>query len=792
MTNIDITNKLVMHPTRTFLMLVLLLSGTMCFSQKKITTAGFSLSLNNTGQLSFLSLNGPSSENYLVKDSASHLLQLYSRDQLYAPVSATFNKTGVIFQYEGNRSATVSIIPAKNYIRFTLTRISGEAEAVVWGPYHLTVKDSIGVNTGVIRNGQVAIGMQALNTKTTGGALRNAEGTLEGRGTAAAVNGDGAVLQAFSIDRTKDRKIAVWSRWKDIPVKGIPEGTLTGSSIALFASGSSGVLPVIAEIELGEKLPHPLYNKQWIKQSPYPGLPYMITSFSEDNIDTALYYAKRMGLAGVYHEDPFVKWGHFELNPTLFPNGIKGFASCVKKAHAMGLRLGFHTLSNFITTNDAYVTPVPHPHLATAGYSSLAGSISGDETAIPVQDPAYFSMNSDLNSVRIGNEIIRYREVTKEVPYQLLGCVRGAFGTQKLSHAQYDTVSRLMDHPYKVFFPDWILQKEIASNIAAFINATGADQMDFDGHEGTFSTGMGNYSMATFAEEVYRQSKHPVVFGSSMPDHYFWHMNDYLNWGEPWYGGFRESQTDYRIDNQKFYELNYLPNMLGWFLVTPQTTTEDIDWMLARAAGYNAGYALVLRMETIKKNPDIATVTERIREWTEAQKKGLFTADQRNWLKDPANEVQLVRQPEGLTLVRYKKYSFIHHRKILQPGEPTSSEWNFTIPSSDDRAKIVLSAKGKTGQADNISIELDRSVRVRIPVSLEAGQSVVLDNTDSVKVFSSNGKMLLKVPVQTSLPELKEGAHHLLADAAFSDDADISLQAVIRIVDTRENLKKDQ
>jgi len=276
-----------------------------------------------------------------------------------------------------------------------------------------------------------------------------------------------------------------------------------------------------------------------------------------------------------------------------------------------------------------------------------------------------------------------------------------------------------------------------------------------------------------------------------MPDHYFWHMNYYLNWGEPWYGGFRESQADYRIDNQKFYELNYLPNMLGWFLITPQTTTEDIDWMLARAAGYNAGYALVLRKETIKRNPDIAAVTERIREWTEAQQKGLFTTEQRDWLKDPANEVQLVKQPGGLALVRYKKYSFIHNRKMLQPGEPTSSEWNFTIPSPDDHAKIVLSAKGKTGQVDNISIELDRSIHISIPVSLEAGQSIVLDNTDSAKVFSSNGKMLFKAPSQTSIPELKEGAHHLLIDAKFSDDSDISLQTVIRIVDTTERLKED-
>jgi hypothetical protein len=573
-------------------------------------------------------------------------------------------------------------------------------------------------------------------------------------------------------------------------VKGIPEGKLEGSSIAVFGSKPSDALPVISSIEQSEGLPHPLWKKEWIKQSPYPGRPYMITSFSEQNIDTMLRYAKRMGLAGVYHEGPFSTWGNFELDKKLFPNGIKGFTECVNKAHAMGLRLGFHTLSNFITINDAYVTPKPNPHLATAGSSILQDAIDPEATVITVQSPEYFEMQSDLNSVRIDDEIIRFREVSKNAPYQLLDCGRGAFGTKKSNHAKGAAVSRLIDHPYKVFFPDWTLQKEIAANIANFINETGADQMDFDGHEGTYATGMGNMSLAGFAEDVYKAIKHPVVFGSSRAAHYYWHMDDYLNWGEPWYGGFRESQSDYRIDNQKFYENNYLPNMLGWFLITGQTKPEDVDWMLARAAGYNAGYALVVRYDAIKNNPFINEIVEQVNSWTEAQQKNAFSPAQKAWLRVPEHDVHLERDGENAwKLYRYKKIVFEHSPKVLQPGEPTSSEWTFENNTGKQNAQVILLAAGNTGEISNPVIELDNSLRIQLPVNLKAGQSLVIDQSASADLYDQKGKFIKKVTLTQPLPELAEGSHHLLFDCTFSEGADINVKITFKLSDGIEKVQ---
>ena len=70
-------------------------------------------------------------------------------------------------------------------------------------------------------------------------------------------------------------------------------------------------------------------------------------------------YTKRAGLISLYHEGPFQSWGHFILDSTQFPRGRDGLKTAADKAHAAGLFFGVHTLSNFINTNDPYVTPVP-------------------------------------------------------------------------------------------------------------------------------------------------------------------------------------------------------------------------------------------------------------------------------------------------------------------------------------------------------------------------------------------------------------------------------------------------
>ena len=101
----------------------------------------------------------------------------------------------------------------------------------------------------------------------------------------------------------------------------------------------------------------------------------MISSYGEKDIDEMIGYTKRAGLVSLYNEGPFKSWGNFVLNPEQFPNGRDGLKNCVDKAHAAGLYLGMHTLTNFINTNDPYVSPAPDNRLSFTGSSTLTKSI---------------------------------------------------------------------------------------------------------------------------------------------------------------------------------------------------------------------------------------------------------------------------------------------------------------------------------------------------------------------------------------------------------------------------------
>ena len=418
---------------------ILITAGLLCVvlfskAQHSFETNSFTVKLTEKGEIESLLDNG-SSKDYAPTGAESFLFQIKTGSNVLTPASVDYKKKSINFKFENGVTADVSVKETDNYLAFRLAKItnSEKVDAIIWGPVATLIADSIGEFIGVVRDGKYAIGIQALNAKTTGGVLDNPEGAVYKRGTTAIAQEYGSSLQAYCMNRGKERLVNVraYHTFADAPVKPNPDGKLIGSGVALFGVKTGKVIDIIGEIEVGEGLPHPMLDGEWIKKSAKTGQAYMIAGFTESNVDTLIDYAVRMGMLSLYHEHPFKNWGHFDLLEDQFPNGIEGMKNCVEKAKAKGIHLGVHTLTTFMTTNDPYITPVPHPNLAIAGGSTLAGDIDEASAEIVVTDPNYFTHKSSLQSVRIGDEIIRYQKVTEESPYRLTGCIRGAFGTVK-------------------------------------------------------------------------------------------------------------------------------------------------------------------------------------------------------------------------------------------------------------------------------------------------------------------------------------------------------------------------
>jgi len=767
-------------------------------AQVQFSSGSLRLGLDKKGFLTELS-NQQSGKNYLYTDTLSALLTVVSNNKKYLPATLVYNSSGktVSLKYQPiDVTVEIKVTPKNTHLTLEIVKATPgkNIDAVIWGPFKTTIHKTVGEVIGVVRDGEVAVGMQVLNVKTLGGNFPNSEGSNWGRGIAATAYVWGSTLQAYTINRDRERRVAAWGgQFKNMPVQAIKGETAVGSKIALFTCAEPKTIDIIEAITLDEKLPYPTVNKIWFKKSPEYGRSYLISSFSEQDVDEMIAYTKKAGLISLYHEGPFKSWGHYTLNPEFFPNGKDGLRKSVEKAHAAGLHFGVHTLTNFINTNDSYVTPVPDDRLSLTGTGLLMHEIDQQQKEIEVSSPEYFSQetNNNLHTVKIGKELIRYKSVTNTPPYKLLDCQRGAFGTVTSVHKKGETVGKLFDHAYQVFFPNLDLQREIARNMAILFNETGVDHFDFDGHEGCIASGEGDYAIELFAKDVYDNMKHEFICGTSNSKTFFWNIGSYYNWGEPWYGGFNESMQQSRIDNQGLFDRNLMPHMLGWYLLTENTTMVEMESMLARAAGYNAGFAMVARPKALRTNPVTSQLLDAIREWETARNGNAFNATQREELKNLRNDFHLEKVMNGKwNLYQYTlSQVFVREKFERQPGEPTTTTWTYTQEYKEQPLQFRLKAAGKSGTVSNIKIQLDNYAEINVPIELKANESIVCDGTEYLQLYNERGKLKETYKMASLPPAVSSGAHTIIIDSSFGGEEPPKIEMQFKGLNKKETVE---
>jgi hypothetical protein len=756
-------------------------------AQTSFETTTLRCELDETGRVKAL-IDRSSGINYVPDGHAGYLIRLkLTNKQELSPQRMQQKGDQILLSFANGLKLELRVNVQPAYLSFQLLRCSDSRQinTLLWGPLNTSIRDTIGEVVGVVRNPNFAIGIQALNAKTIGGKQQGEDGTTASSagitGSTATSETHGSSLQAFCLNAALPRQVDVL-HMKANTVRPIPNYTLEGSAIALFGVPNNQALQTIGTISQKEKLPYQTIDGQWIRTSPKRNRPYLITNFSEANFDELLDLTRRLGFYSIYHEGPFNTWGHFELEKTQFPNGPTGMKRSVEKASAAGIKVGVHTLTNFISTNDAFVSPTPSTGLLSTNSSVLSEAISADTKDIPIADLAFFDFKSTLNCVQIGTELIRYQEISKEGVPRLLNCQRGAFGTIAQAFPRGASIKRLADHGYKTLFPDWQLQEKMIQNLANFFNETGVSHLDFDGHEGALYTGYGDYGTNYWVDQFMKKVDHPVFNGSSIMNHYYWHHNSYINWGEPWYASFRESQADHRFRLQPFFERNYMPNMLGWFLVTPTTTVEDVEWMMSVSAGYNAGFALVLRYEALKKNPNIDSIIATIARWEQAKQLGIFNPTQRALLKNTKNDFHLTHEALGnWQLQHYDKFRFEHQARALQPGEPQQSVWTFNNKQSTQQMHLYLHADGKEGNIVNPILEMDGFFEIKLPITLQSGEALLWDGSDTIKYFNAKSVFVRNLNIGKSMPLLKTGPHQIVVSAEQINGEHTLLKGVVRL-----------
>ncbi len=665
------------------------------------------------------------SPNLVPQGHASPLLSLQIDGKLMPPVSSRWNaKNGILSLDYGAHRAEVRITERAQHLVFEISKVrpAKDVDVAVWGSYATGLGDQIGETIGVVQGRGYAIGLQVLNPKTLGGfphsdddvehGFRYPDPPLAPGGKSESYRGDtakptpfGSVIQAYVRNRSATRVISNWGH-SHYTAPAYRDGGLIGSKIALFGCAAPEALATIGAIEQEEGLPHPMMDGVWAKMNPTAHESYLIMPYDVANLDRYLAITKAAGLRYLYSpDDGFETWGHFELRKERFPDNWSSLKECVDRARKQGVRLGIHTLSNFITTNDPYVTPIPDRRLAEVGSSKLKQSVSADATEVEIEDPTFFNQmsNNTLRTVRVGYELIQYDSVTSSAPWKLLKCKRGAFGTHADVHLKGDRITKLMDHGYGTFLTDTALSVEVAQTIARLFNECGLEQLSMDGLEGNWSTGMGQYGPALFAKAWYDHLspslRGQVIKDASMPGAYIWHIQTRDNWGEPWYAGFRQSQTEYRLDNQRYFRRNLMPGMLGWFSLTSETSLEDIQWLLARSAGFDAGFCLVTNLDAITGNSQSPEILAAVHAWESARREHVFPAEVLHQLQSVNEEFELSQAGPRQWILQK-----IESQKFAVSSGPF--EATVTLGGDSDTAKLIFQIP-HDGQVSGWSLAID-------------------------------------------------------------------------------------
>lgn len=761
-------------------------------------------------------------KNYLAKDTSVFLMSLRINNEIKVSQSARASNNIITLIFENELEADIKVEEKESYFTFELISLTDKdsVDLIIWGPYATTINKIIGETVGVVRGEEYAMGIQSLNIKTLGGYPWNesdrmpafdifgeedinnmhpkTDGSVLYRVEAAKPTTTGSSLQAYCRNRNKDRIIQDFSHEK-IVAPAYNDGGVIGSKIALFGCPTEKALNILGEIELAEGLPHPMINGQWGKTSRDASAAYIITNFTEDNVDQAIELTKKAGLRYLYHYGKtFESWGHFELFKGEFPNGIAGLKKCVEKAEAQGIMVGTHFLSNFISTNDPYVTPIPDKRLAKVGSSIIVNNINATETEIPIQSPDFFNQmeNNNLKTVVVENELIRYGKVSEESPWKLLDCQRGAFNTTASEHKSGEKISKLLDHGYKVFLTNTELTIEMSETIAELYNQTGLRQISFDGLEGNRSTGLGTYGESlmpyTWYNSLSDNLKKHLIIDASRTTHFFWHIYSRMNWGEPWYGGFRESQTEYRFKNQAYFKRNFMPGMLGWFKMTPETSLEDIEWLLARSSGYDAGYAFVAEFESIEKNGNSDKILELIGDWEKLRLGGSFSEKQKELLRDSEKEFSLKRIGDNeWNLQEVNAEVFIHEKKVKQPGEPLFSTFILNNIGNEQTLNFLLTAIDC--EASEIVMEINNYKEIRLPVVLREGQIIKYAGGNSASIYDANWQLIKEFDINHSDLQISKGKNSVSFDCNFTREGiNSKIKLEIRTYGKGENVTSDK
>ena len=679
-------------------------------------TRNFSIGIDQYGTVRYVTVFG---EKVLVgegcpvaiafKDGKAYMSSFFECNFDVATIGFDSEMEGISLKmdtdYEGS-SITVTV---------AYTNWEKGPDAVLLFPICLNLTERVGEVIGIAQGRGLAFGMQALNTKINAGFPANCTQQVSQMlhydadpELAAMATPEGARMQFSAYDRVAPHIRSTYGHEGAIAYNlDYPQGSINDASMMLFACRQQDVVAKIAETEAKQGLAHPVNNGRWNKVDPLSTKSYLC---NETSAKDANYVAEKCRQAGL------------DLGSTVWANRIPANKS-----------LYFDDLMK-------------------QGQLELQLPLDATQTEFAVYHSDLFNIPAHLNALLIDDELVTYRSTEAVGNIHIFYCcTRGAFGTKAVPHQKNATTFKLWDHADHTFVPVPRAQDKMITKEAKKAAKTDASVLIFNDLKSYAYNGLGDNAITRLLDTM--QSYNPgKMLQADQVTHGSWHYLTRVNDNTLWNITQRNTMAETLARKQAYYNRNMMPWMIGNFQIIladknrKATTMEELEWFLANAAAYDAGFGLDFDANAMRKHGQTDAMLNAINIWESLRLSGAFSEAQKEAFKDPYGNWHITKSDSA-----YLLYPQHISRGYLCHLNDDVWQWNSPYKS---RYALRIEVEGK-GSISELEVRTPNGI-LYLPCTLKGGQYLIYDYDGTAYVADQNFNKIKEVQAR-GVAHLDEG-----------------------------------
>ena len=431
-----------------------------------------------------------------------------------------------------------------------------------------------------------------------------------------------------------------------------------GAKIALVASPRDQFQAVIQEVERDNGLPCPVLDGKWARESEPVRRSYLFAiGMHEDDTDT-LIRAARLGhfqTILILKNAWLTTHGHYEINRKSFPRGLESLKAVVAKIHAAGLKAGVHLFGPSVSPNDPYVTPVPDERLLTVPCPPLAEDVDAKATTLTLTAqpdlPPKRSRSKAFPGyhLRVGDEIVRYRDVEAGPPFRFTGCQRGACGTRPAPHGAGARVRGLLSQwGFFLIDPDTPILDEVTTRFARIVNECGIDMVYFDASDGSRDDYFDvRYYLDKCHWAFYRKLDHGVLYQTSTGTgrNLMWHIVPRSASADG--HGDIKGYLDQRLPTILGMRNNLTFADIGWYGLDLGSRTDRLEYVVGKCLGTDGSISVQANRRILESHPHAREILEMVGRYERCRLANVPSPSVKARLREKRSEFKLFDDGKG-------------------------------------------------------------------------------------------------------------------------------------------------